>query len=373
MRLVQLAHHLDVVTRHDLLLVRVLRALWPVERAGLISCANEHLGPVVLAEARVAAALLLAEHVHGDEELAVRFYFSGDRDDHAAAHVFALDAAEEQTGVVACARLVAGFLESLNVGDFALDAGGALADELDFAVLLEDAALDTTRDDGAAAGDGEDVLDGHEEGLLGVTRGGRYPAVDLLEQLVDLLLADFRLAALERAQRGAHDNGRLVALEAVAGEQLAHLHLDELQHFLVLDGVDLVDEDDDLLDADLAGEQQVLAGLWHLAVRGGDDDDGAVHVGGARDHVLDVIGVARAVDVCVVAGVGLVLDVGGRDGDATLALFGGLVNGAICEELCEALLGLSLGDGGCEGGLVVLVSCGRVREARRRGTFPWST
>jgi hypothetical protein len=370
MRLVQLAHHLDVVAGHDLLLVRVFGALGPVERARLVGGADEHLGPVVFAEACVAAALLLAEDVHGDEELAVRFYCAGNGHDHAAAHVFALDAAEEQAGVVARARLVAGLLEGLDVCHFGLDAGGAFADELDFAVLLQNATLDAARDDGAAARDGENVLDGHQERLLDVTGGGWDPSVDGLEQLIDLLLANLGLAALERAECRAHDDGSLVALEAVAAEQLAHLHLDKLQHLLVLDRVDLVDKDDDALDTDLAGEQQVLTGLGHLAVRGGDDDDGAVHVGGSGNHVLDIIGVTGAVDVGVMPGVGLVLDMGGCDGDTTLALLGRLVDFAILEELCVALLGLSLGDGGCEGCLLRLVGEVVVAAKKRRCTFP---
>ena len=45
---------------------------------------------------------------------------------------------------------------------------------------------------------------------------------------------------------------------------------------------------------------------------------------------------------------------GGCDGDTTLALLGSLVNCAILEELCEALLCLSLGDGGCEGCLCIV-------------------
>ena len=51
---------------------------------------------------------------------------------------------------------------------------------------------------------------------------------------------------------------------------------------------------------DLAGQQDVLAGLRHRAVGGRHDQDRAVHLGGAGDHVLDVVGVARAVDVGVV-------------------------------------------------------------------------
>jgi hypothetical protein len=39
----------------------------------------------------------------------------------------------------------------------------------------------------------------------------------------------------------------------------------------------------------------VLARLGHGPVVGAHDEDGAVHLGRAGDHVLDVVGVARAV------------------------------------------------------------------------------
>ena len=135
-----------------------------------------------------------------------------------------------------------------------------------------------------------------------------------------------RLVTLERLERGAPDDRGVVARELVLGEQLADFHLDELEQLGVVDHVALVQVDDDVGDADLAGEQDVLAGLGHGAVGGGDDQDRAVHLGGARDHVLDVVGVARAVDVRVVTVVRLVLDVRDGDGDAALALFRSLVD-----------------------------------------------
>ena len=104
-------------------------------------------------------------------------------------------------------------------------------------------------------------------------------------------------------------------------EQLAHFQLDQLQQLLVVHHVDLVQEDDHGRHFHLAGQQDVLARLRHRAVRGRDHQDRAVHLGRAGDHVLDVVGVARAVDVGVVPLVGLVLDVGDGDGDAALALF----------------------------------------------------
>ena len=75
-----------------------------------------------------------------------------------------------------------------------------------------------------------------------------------------------------------------------------------------------------------------------------DDEDGPVHLGGTGDHVLDVVRVTRAVDVGVVAGVGLVLDVGDGDGDPALALLGGVVDRVEGAVLRLALQGEVLGD-----------------------------
>src|SRR5207245_10227684 len=99
----------------------------------------------------------------------------------------------------------------------------------------------------------------------------------------------------------------------------------QVGQILVLDRVVLVHVDNNGRHGHLAGKQDVLARLRHGPVGGGDHQDGAVHLGRTGDHVLDVVGVPGAVDVRVVALLGLVLDVGGRDGDAGLALLGRLV------------------------------------------------
>ena len=107
-------------------------------------------------------------------------------------------------------------------------------------------------------------------------------------------------------------------------------------------------------DVDLAGEQDVLAGLGHDAVGGRDDQDRAVHLRGAGDHVLDVVGVTRAVDVGVVPVVGLVLDVGGRDRDPALLLLGSVVDLLEALRLGAALGGERLGDRGRQRRLAVV-------------------
>ena len=52
----------------------------------------------------------------------------------------------------------------------------------------------------------------------------------------------------------------------------------------------------------------------------------AVHLGRTGDHVLDVVGMTRAVNVRIVAVVGLILDMGRGDGNTALTLFRGVVD-----------------------------------------------
>lgn len=320
----------------------------------LTSSTDEDLGTVVSVEASVTTTFLLGQDVHGDKELLVGGDGAGLDNDHTTGDFLTLDTTEQKTGVVTGAGLVARLLEGLDVGNLGLDGDLVLANKLDFGILLQSTTLDTARNDGTTAGDGEDILNGHEEGLLEVSLGSRDPLINSVHQVVDLGGTNLGLAVLKGAQSRTHDDGGLITLETVAAEKLTHLHLDELKHLLVLDGVDLVDEDDNLLDTDLTGEKQVLSGLGHLTVGGGDNDNGTVHGSSTSNHVLDVIGVTRAVDVGIVAVVGLVLDVSSGDGDTTLALLGGLVDGGVVEEVGVALLGLALGDGGSEGGLAVI-------------------
>ena len=207
--------------------------------------------------------------------------------------------------------------------------------------------------DGAAAGDREHVLDRHQERLVGVARRLRDVGVDRVHQLEDL--GRPLGVALERLERRDLDDRDVVAREVVLREQLANLELDELEQLRIVDHVGLVERDDHERHLDLTGEQDVLACLRHRAVGGGDDENGAVHLSCAGDHVLDVVGVTRAVDVRVVPVLGLVLDVRGVDRDAALPLLGSRVDrGEVARGGARSGLGEHLRDRCCQRRLAVV-------------------
>ena len=76
----------------------------------------------------------------------------------------------------------------------------------------------------------------------------------------------------------------------------------------------LVQKHDDVGHAHLAGQENVFAGLRHGPVRRAHHEDGAIHLRRPGDHVLDVVGVARAIDMRIVPVDGLVFDVADGDG-----------------------------------------------------------
>src|SRR5215210_7625767 len=365
-RLDQLDLHVRVVARHDHLL-----ALRELDRTGHVRRAEVELRAVVVEERRVPPALVLREDVDLRLELRVRRDRARLGEYLPALDLLALGTAQERTSVVAGLGVVERLLEHLEPGDDGLRDFGMDADDLDLVARLDLALLDAAGHDGAAAGDREDVLDRHQERLVGVAGRLRDVGVDLLHQLEDL--PGGLLVALERLQSGTRDDRDVVARELVLREELADLHLDELEQLGVVDHVGLVQEHDDVRHLDLAREQDVLPRLRHRAVGGRDHQDRAVHLRGSRDHVLDVVGVAGAVDVRVVTVLRLVLDVRGVDRDAALLLLRRVVD--LLERLdgrVAALLREHLRDRGRERGPALRrraqVGCvakhGRERHAR---------
>ena len=208
-----------------------------------------------------------------------------------------------------------------------------------------------------------------------LTRRNLEPFVTSTNELLNLLRASLGVTTLKRSECRTHDNRSVLAIEVVGRKKITHLHVDELEHLLVGDHVDLVDEDDELLNANLTSEKKMLPGLGHLAVRGRDHNDSTVHLSRTGNHILDIcdrmnyvtrtswqagltIGVTWAVDVAIMAALTFVLDVSRVDSDATGLLLRRFVNLRIVGELSRALLSEDPGNGSGQRGLAVVdVAC----------------
>src|SRR5205085_2077223 len=148
----QVHFHRNVVARHH-----HLGAFRQVHDTGHVGGAEIELRTVVGEERGVAATLFLGEDVGFRLELGVRLDRTRLAQHLAALDFLALGAAEQRADVVAGLALVEQLAEHLDAGDRGL-LGVTETHDLDFVADLDDAALDTTGHDGAAAGDREHVF-----------------------------------------------------------------------------------------------------------------------------------------------------------------------------------------------------------------------
>mmetsp|Transcript_21859 Transcript_21859/g.36847 ORF Transcript_21859/g.36847 Transcript_21859/m.36847 type:complete len:271 (-) Transcript_21859:834-1646(-) len=193
---------------------------------GHIGRAEEELGSVVSEEGRVAASLLLGQHVDLRLEVGVGAHGAGLRDQLSAADVISLHAAQQQPHVVARLAVVHALLEHLHARAGSLDGALGVPHDLHVVAGLDGASLNAPRGDGSSALDGEDVLHGHEEGLVHLSRGRQDLALHRLHQLHDRVPAQLLVAAgAGRQGRTAHD-ADVVTVELILAEQLSHFHLD---------------------------------------------------------------------------------------------------------------------------------------------------
>ncbi len=255
----------------------------------------------------MASAFLLLQHVDLTFEFGVRGDAAGLGDDHSTTDLVLFNATQEHAHVVAGLAAIEEFLEHLHTR---AGAGHLLLlhpDDLEGIAGLHDAGLDTASGHSTASGDGEHVLHAHQQGLLGVAGRDGDPGVHGIHQLHHALHPlGF---AVQGAEGAATDHRGVVTVILIEGKQLAHFHLNEVKQFGVVDEVDLVHEDHDLGHAHLTTEQDMLAGLGHGAIGSGHHEDGTVHLGGTRHHVLHIVGVARTIHVCVVTALGRILHV----------------------------------------------------------------
>src|SRR5574343_661189 len=310
----QLDGHRDVVARHD-----HFGTFRQGDSTSHVGRTEVELRTVVVEERGVTTTFVLRQNVNFAREVGVRGNGTRLAQHLTTFDVFALGAAQQGTDVVASLTLVEQLAEHFNTGTGGLD-GRTDANDFDFFTNLDDTALDTAGYNGAAAGDREDVFNRHQERLINGTFRGRDVGVEGVGQTEDRRLADFGLVAFEGLQSGAVDDRGVVTREVVLGEQFAQFHFDELEQLGVVNHVALVHEYQHVRHTNLTSQEDVFAGLRHRAVSCGTDEDGAVHLGSTGNHVLDVVGVPRAIDVGVVTVGGFVFDVGGIDGD-TAGLF----------------------------------------------------
>src|SRR3989338_8374368 len=308
--------HLDVVTWHY-----HLNAFRQFAVTSYVSSTEVELRTVAFEERSVTTAFFFAQHVHFCSESGVRLNRTWLDQNLATLYVVTLGATQQNAAVLASTTFVEQLAEHFNTGTGGLG-GITQTNDLDFFLDLDDTALDTASYHGATTGDREHVFDWHQERLVDFTNWLWDLAVQSFNQLLNSAGAHFVVVlAVQSHQSGTDDDLSVVAWEIVSAEQVAHFHFNQFQQLSVINHVSLVQEDNDVRNAYLTGQQDVLTSLRHRTISGRANQDSAIHLRSTGDHVFYVVGVTWAVNVCVVTHGRIVLNVSGVDGDTTSFFF----------------------------------------------------
>ena len=317
-----------------------------------VGCAEVELRAIVCKERSMTAALVFGKDINLSFELRVRMNRAGLCNNLTAFNFFTVNAAQKNTDVIAGNRAVEELAEHFDTRRNSLARLVTKTDNLNRLVEFQHAALNTTCGNRAASRDCEDVFNRHKERFIGVACGSRNVIVDSVKQREDIFLLLF--VAFESQQSRTCDNGNVVAGEFILAQKFANFHFDEFKQFGVVDLVNFVEENDDSGNTDLAGKKDMFTSLRHGAVGSSNNEDCAVHLRRAGDHVFDIVGVTGAVDVSIVTFFGLVLNVRSVDCNAAFAFFRSLVDVFIGFIFCETLFRKNLGDSGSQRGFAVV-------------------
>ena len=140
----------------------------------------------------------------------------------------------------------------------------------------------------------------------------------------------------------------------MAVENISDIHLNKVKKLCVVNVVALVDKYNHCGNAYLVSKKDMLLGLSHRTVSTCNNQDCAIHLSSAGNHVLDIVSVAGAVNVSIVTCVRFILNVSGIDCNAALSLLGSLVDHIICFKLSIALECEYLCDSSGKSGLAVV-------------------
>jgi len=314
----------------------------------------------------MTAAFLFLQYIDRSFELGVRLDLTRFAEYHTTLDLVLVDTTQQQTYVITGFTFIQDLAEHFNARYNRLLIF-TQAQDFYFVTYLDNTSLDTTRGDSTTTCDREHVLNRHQERFINITRRQRNPSVTSIHQLHNLL---FPLCnTIQSAKSRTLDERSVVTIEIVSRQQFTHFHFNELQHFGVIHHVALIHEHYQSRHVHLAGQQDVLASLRHRTIGSSNHDDSTVHLSSTCYHVLHIVSVSRAVNVCIVTSCSLILNVRSIDRDTTLLFFGSIVNLIKRLNFRQTLLCQNRSDSGGQSSLTVVNVTNCTNVYVRFGTF----
>ena len=320
--------HLNVVARHA-----HLCTFRKLANACNVCCSEVELRTIVVEERCMTAALVFSKNVNLSCEFLVALYRTRFNKALSSLDFSSLNTTKKSTDVITSLSLIKKFTEHLDTSYNCLTSLLVDTNDLNLIVEFKSTTLYTACSNCTTTCDCEYILDRHKERLICVTNRVRNVAVNSVHKLHNLV-APLAHRILKSLKSRTLDDRSVVARELILVKKISDLHLYELKKLRIVNHIALVHEYYDVRYAYLTGKQDVLSCLSHNTISSSYNEDSTIHLSSTSDHVLYIVSMAWAVNVCIVSLLCLVLNVCSRDSDSTLSLFRSFID---VLEICSCI------------------------------------
>src|SRR5699024_9812712 len=198
------------------------------DNAGNVSCTEVELRSVVVEERSMTATLVLGQNVYLSGKLGVAGNAARLNDNLTSFDLGSLNTTKQSSDVVTSLSLVKQLTEHLDTSYNSLTSLFLDTNDLNFLVQMQNTTLYTACSNSTTSGNGEYVLNRHQERLIGCTLRVRNPAVNSVHQLHDLV-APLAGRVLKSLQSGTLDDRCVISRELILVQQLTDLHVYQLK------------------------------------------------------------------------------------------------------------------------------------------------
>ena len=178
----QLDAHLNVIAGHA-----HLCALGQMADTCNVSCSEVELRTIVVEERCMTAALVLGQYVNLSCELAMAGNGTWLSNNLATLDICSVDTTEKKTYVISCLCIIQQLVEHLDTGNNRCLLVFLDTKDLYCIVQMKNTTLYTACSNRTTAGDCEDILDRHKEGLICLTCGIRNEGIASVHKLHNLV------------------------------------------------------------------------------------------------------------------------------------------------------------------------------------------
>ena len=270
----------------------------------------------------MTTTLFLLQYIDRCLEVIVRSDSTWVHNNHTTLNLSLIDTTEEETYVVTSLTSWKVLTEHLNTSDNRLLVLTE-TEQLNLITYLTDTSFDTTCSNSTTTCDREYILNRHQEWLINLTLWLLNPSINSVHEL------HYRVNPLLYAVQSTKcrtTNNWSILLVTILLKNLVNFHFNEVKHFLIVNHIALVQENNQTRYVYLTSEQYVLTSLWHRTVSSSYNQDSTIHLSSTSYHVLYIVGVTWTVYVCIVTISCFVFNVCRVNGNTTLFLLRSIIN-----------------------------------------------